>query len=58
MNQVTKHVEFPQTQNIGKVVVEMLVVMQRKVPRIRTVLKTVEFPPARIVDRVVDAPRP
>ena len=29
-----------------------------KVPQIRTVLKTVEIPPAKFVDRVMDAPRP
>ena len=57
INQVTKCAEFPQTQYIDKFV-EMLVVMQRKVPQIQTVLKTVEIPPAKIVDRVVDAPRP
>ena len=34
------------------------VVMQRKVPQIRTVLKTVEIPPAKFVDRVVDGPEP
>ena len=34
------------------------VVMQRKVPQIRTVLKTMEIPPAKFVDRVVDWPEP
>ena len=41
-----------------RVVVEMPVVMQRKVPQIRNVLKTAEIPPAKFVDRIVDAPRP
>ena len=39
INQVTKHAEFPQTLYIDKVVVEMLVVMQRMVPQIRTVFE-------------------
>ena len=54
--QVTKNAEFLQTQCIDKVVVEMPVVMQRKVPQIRTVLKTVEIPRAKFVGRVVEAP--
>ena len=56
INQVTQHVEFPQTLYIDKVVVEMPVVMQRKVPQNRTVLKTVEIPPAKFVGSVVEAP--
>ena len=45
INQVTKLAEFPQTQNIEKVVVVTpVVVMQRQVPQIQTVLKTVEMP--------------
>ena len=43
------------TLHIDKVVVEMPVVMQRKVPQIRTELKTVEIPPAKFVGRVVEA---
>ena len=41
INQVTKHAEIPQNLNVDTVV-DMPVVMQRQVPRIRTVLKTVE----------------
>ena len=43
VEKVTKHAEFSQTQHIDKVV-DVLVVMQRKVPRIQTGLKTVEVP--------------
>ena len=64
INQVTKHAEFPQTLYIGKVVVEMLVVMQRMVPRIRTglkdsgnpdhqVTKHAEFPQTLYIGKVV-----
>ena len=42
-NQVTKHAEFPQIYYIDKLV-DMLVVMQRMVPRIQTGLTTVEIP--------------
>ena len=45
-------VEFPQSQYIDKVV-DMLVVMQRQVLRIQTVLKTVESSPTQFVGRVV-----
>ena len=55
INQVTVHAEFPQTQYIDKVVVDLPVVMQRQVPRIRTVLKTVEDPPTQFVGRVMEA---
>ena len=58
INQVTKRAEFPQTLYIDKVVVDTHVVMQRKVAQIRTVLKTVEIPPAKLVGRVVEAPGP
>ena len=55
INQVTKHAEIPQTQNVDKVV-DMPVVTQRQVPQIQTALKTVEAPPAQFVGRVVEAP--
>ena len=43
INQETKHAEFPQICYIDKIV-DTLVVMQQQVPRIRTVLKTMEVP--------------
>ena len=49
---MTKHAEIPQTLYIDKVV-DMLVVMQRQVPRIQTLSKTVEVPPAHFVGTVV-----
>ena len=56
VNQVTKHAEFPQTLYIDNVVVEMPVVMQKKVPQIQTVLRTVESPPVQFAGRVMDVP--
>ena len=64
INQVTKHAEFPQTQIIDKVVVDTPVVMQRQVPQIQSVSKTVEmpinqvtkhaeFPQTQYIDKVV-----
>ena len=50
------HAEFPQTLHINKVVVDLLVVMQRQVPRIQTSLMTLEVPPAQFVGRVMEAP--
>ena len=41
---MTKHAVFPQFQYTDKIVVDMLVVLQRKVPQIRDALKTVEAP--------------
>ena len=50
--QVTKHAEIPQIQYIDKAV-DMLVVMQRQVPRIQTARKTVEVPLAQSVGTVL-----
>ena len=54
-NKVTKHVETPQIyfcdQGVG-----VPLAIQRQVPRIQTVLKTVKFPTAQSVGRVVDVP--
>ena len=55
INQVTKHAETPQILFIDKVV-GMPVVMQRQVPRIQTVLMTMEGPPTQFVGRVMEAP--
>ena len=54
-------VETPKTQTQEKVqltdkAVDMPVVMQRQVPDVRKVLKTVEAPQARSTDKVVDVP--
>ena len=50
---------FPSINQVTKLAaIHRPVVMQRQVPQIRTVLKTVEIPPANFVDRVVDAPQP
>ena len=50
---------FPSINQVTKLAaIHRPVVLQRQVPQIRTVLKTVEIPPAKFVDRVVDAPRP
>ena len=46
LNQVTKHVEFPQTQYTGKVVA-VPVVIQRQVPQTHGVLKTVQVSTAQ-----------
>ena len=54
-NQVTKHVESPQThffdQGVG-----VPIAIQRQVPRLQTVLKTAKVPTAQSVGRVVDVP--
>ena len=54
-NKVTKHVETPKSyfcdQGVG-----VPLAIQRQVPRIQTVLKTVKFPTAQSVGRVVDVP--
>ena len=52
---MTKHVNIPQTLYINKVVVDLPMVMQRQVPRIQTVLMTVEGPPTQFVGRVMEA---
>ena len=54
-NDVTKHVETPQTQFFDQGV-GVPIVIQRQVPRIQTVLKTVTVPTAQSVGRVVDMP--
>ena len=56
INKVIKHAEFPQIYDIDKVVVDMPVVMQRQVPQIQTVSKTVENPTAQFIDRDEEAP--
>jgi len=48
INQVTKHVEFPQTQYACKVVAVPLVI-QRLVPQIQIVLKTVKVPQVQFI---------
>ena len=52
--QVTKHAEIPQFLYIDTVV-DMPVVLQRQVPRIQTVLMTMEGPPTQFVGRVMEA---
>ena len=54
VDQVTKHAEIPQILYIDEVV-DMLVVMQRQVPRIQTVLMTMEGPRTQFVGRVMEA---
>ena len=56
INQVTKHVKNPEDSiHRHGVVVDVPVVMQRQVPRIQTVLMTVEGPPTQFVGRVMEA---
>ena len=56
VNQVTKHADIPQTQ-IDKVGVDMLVVMQRKVPQIQFMLKTGDVPSIHQVTKHVKLPQ-
>lgn len=55
INQATKHAEIPQTHCVDKVV-DLPVVLQRQVPRIQTVLNTMEVPSVPFVGIVMDVP--
>ena len=54
-NQVIKHVEVPQVQFPNKVD-EMPVAVQRQIPMVQTVQKTMEIPQLQCIDKVVDDP--
>ena len=53
INQVTKHADIPQKQYID-IAAAVPIVIQRQVPRIQTVSKTVKVPPAQFVGTVVN----
>ena len=53
--QVIKHVEVPQVQFPNKVD-EMPVAVQRQIPMVQTVQKTMEIPQLQCIDKVVDDP--
>merc|ERR1711916_359964 len=55
INQVTKYVEFPQTQYTDKVITVHLVIL-RLVPQFQIVLKTVKVPQVQFICRAVDVP--
>ena len=55
LNQVTKHVEIPQTQYINKVIA-VLIMKKRQVPQLQTVAKTVEAAKMQFIGKIVDVP--
>ena len=56
INQATKHVEVPQAQFLDKAG-DMPVVVQRQIPMVQTVQKTMEIPQLQIVEKPAETPR-
>jgi len=52
---MTKHVEFSQTQYIGKAVA-VTIVIQRQVPQVPTAATTVKVSPVQFIGKAVDVP--